>query len=236
MLCLPSNQCVSFSVASVLLTSGSEAAHFNVANYFAIHSLGESLVQYLQRAYDEEKSRRQAEALEPELPACNFVLIGSEGMSSETGPSKPAVSLYLYRVTVNEHLRNQPRSEGVFSEQLPPIGLDLHYLLSVWMNDAAEEYRILGWVIAKLYARQVLGESDLSAEGGWEKGELIHLIPSELSNEDLMRVWDALKKPYHLSLSYIARVVRIQVGAVALAPKPPVVAKRLSFGKREDMP
>ncbi len=193
-------------------------------------------MQYLQRGYDEEKSRRSADGLKPDLPACSFVLVGSEGMSAESGPAKPCVSLFLYRVTVNEHLRNQPRPEGAFSEKLPPIALDLHFLLSVWVNDAEEEHRILGWLIARLYARQVLGESDLSEEGGWDKGEVIHLIPSELSTEDLMRVWDALKQPYHLSLSYIARVVRVQPELGGVSGKPPVVAKRLSFGKREDMP
>lgn len=199
------------------------------ANFCAIHSLGESLTEYLQRAYDRMRSEREDGGLKPALPTCNFALLSSEAMADTSGPARPTISLYLYRVTVNEHLRNAGSAE-----RPPPLALDLHYLLTAWVNDVADEHRILGWLLQSLHSHQTLSGSDLTPEGGWQRGECVHMVPAELSNEDLMRVWDALKRPYHLSLSYIARVVRM--GAAQVADSVPVVAQRIAFGMRVDEP
>lgn len=199
-----------------------------MANFFAIHSLGESLVEYLWRAYEPVQ-----EKYSDLLPTCTFSLLSSDEMSADTAPEPPAISLYLYRVTVNEHLRNVPRVTE--PDKPPPLALDLHYLITAWADKADDEQRILGWVLHTLHSRQTLGSSDLTTEGGWSQGDTIQLIPAELSNEDLMRIWDALDRPYHLSVSYIARVVLIEATGDAGSPKR-VVARRLSAGKREDEP
>jgi hypothetical protein len=106
--------------------------------------------------------------------------------------------------------------------------LDLHYLLTVWADSAAAEQTILGWVVRELYTHEALSQSDLTPAGGWAADDVIQVIPGEISNEDMMRIWDALDPPFHLSLSYIARVVRIDPDVVATDL--PVVARRLSVG------
>lgn len=198
-----------------------------MANFLAIHSLGESLIEYLQRAYEREKTLRDTAPMQPKLPSCNFALLSSEVMTSETGPTRPAVSLFLYRVTMNEHLRNRVPTDGP-----PALALDLHYLLTVWVNQVAEEQRILGMLLQLLFHHQTLSGSDLTPEGGWQPGDVVHLIPAELSNEDLMRIWDALKRPYHLSLSYVARVVMLE-GQTTSSVRP-VVATRVDVGNVEE--
>jgi hypothetical protein len=50
----------------------------------------------------------------------------------------------------------------------------------------------------------------------------------EMSNEDLMRLWDVLAPNYRLSLPYIARVVRIEPDEVEEGL--PVVATRFGYG------
>lgn len=201
-----------------------------MANLLAIHSIGESLVSYFGHAYQALPQEQKDKLLSGAAPV--FSLLSSKEMgggptAAEPTTSRPALTLYLYRVTMNEHLRNQPYTGGASAEP-PPLALDLHYLLTVWADNAKDEHRLLSWAMHQLHTHQTLSASDLNDDGGWSPGEMIQLIPAELSNEDLMRIWDAFQRPYTVSISYIARVVRIDVPASTPSGKP-VVARRLSF-------
>lgn len=203
-----------------------------MANLFAIHSIGESLVSYLRHAYQALPAEQRSKL--PNVQA--FDLLSSKEMGggpNATDPTRPALTLYLYRVTMNEHLRNQPYT-GISAAAPPPLALDLHYLLTVWAEDAKDEHRLLGWAMHLLHTHQTLSASDLNEDGGWGPGEMVQLIPAELSNEDLMRIWDTFQRPYTLSVSYIARVIRIDVPGSPTGK--PVVARRLSFGDRGETP
>jgi hypothetical protein len=190
-----------------------------MANVFAIHSVGNSLVTYLNNSYPEP--------LRTDLP-CGFRLMSSgELLSTGDLPTTTTLSLYLYRVTMNEHLRNMPRANGLMDTSVP-LSLDLHYMLTMWANSAEDEHTVLAWAMREFYLRPVLDVSSLSAEGGWAPGDFIHLIPAELTSEDMMRIWNAIDPAYRLSVSYIARVVRIDPDE----PAPdalPVVATRFSY-------
>jgi Pvc16 N-terminal domain len=82
-------------------------------------------------------------------------------------------------------------------------------------------------VMLQLHQRPLLDRSILTAEGGWGVGDQIQVVPSELSHEDMMRIWDALDPAYRLSVAYVARVVRIEREAIPAGR--PVVATRLDF-------
>jgi len=79
----------------------------------------------------------------------------------------------------------------------------------------------------QLHDRPVFDVASLSPEGGWTASDFVQVIPAELSNEDVMRIWDALDPAYRLSVSYIARTVRIDPDAASVGR--PVVATRSSF-------
>ena len=197
-----------------------------MANLFAIHSVGDSLITYLRNAY---------EVLEQsEKPDCTFTVLSS-GQFGRADDDSTQISLYLYRVTMNEHIRNtQPRHRPL-SESIP-LSLDLHYLLTVWANSASVEHFLLAWTMREIFMRPTLNSSSLSDIANWGQQDIIQLIPAELSNEDLMRIWDTMEPAYHLSVSYIARVVRIDVDEGPDAR--PVVAQRFDFTDRvpEKMP
>jgi hypothetical protein len=171
-----------------------------MANLRAIHSVGFSLMKYLRNAYPAD--------LRTEFP-CDFRLVASGELNGENVDFGTAVTLYLHRVTVNPYVRN---SAQLNLQQRPtqPLSLDLHYLLSIWADNSPAEHTILGWVLNQLYQHQTLSQSDLTPEGGWGAGDFVQVIPAELSNEDIMRIWDALDPGYRLTVSYIARVVRIE--------------------------
>jgi hypothetical protein len=187
-----------------------------MANRLAIHSVGASLATRLTNAYPEP--------LRTDHP-CQFRLVSSSEMAAPDEDGA-LLSLFLYRVTMNEHLRNVGRPGRPSSGALP-LSLDLHYLMSVWAASALAEQTILAWAMHELHRHPVLDASSLSPEAAWAADEVIQLVPAELSNEDVMRIWDALDPAYRLSVSYIARMVRIE--DVPLPPGLPVVATRHQY-------
>lgn len=190
-----------------------------MANVQAIWSVGTSIATYLRNTYP-------ATVGEQTMPACDFALVSS-GELAGTIEDATRLTLFLYRVTVNEHQRQQ-RPAAMSPEQQAPLGLDLHFLLSAWAGTAQEETVPLAWAMRQLYLHPILDASSLSPEAGWGPDEVIQIIPSELGTEDMMRIWDALAPPYRLSVSYVARLVRLDPDRVGEFG--PVVASRFAYG------
>ncbi len=189
-----------------------------MANLEAIHSFGASLISYLRNAH---------QAAFGEEDAFTFQLISSGEMALlENDGMDNTVTLYLYRITMNEHLRNTAHPNRP-SDALPPLSVDLHYLLTIWASGSEEEHRVAAWVMHQLHHHPTLDVSSLSPDGEWGRDEVVQIIPAELSNEDMMRIWDSLAPSYRLSLSYIGRVVRIDPSAGDGAR--PVVAIRRGY-------
>ena len=190
-----------------------------MANVQAIHSVGNSLVTYLQNTYPATLNGLA-------MPACAFSLLSS-GELEATPPDGARLTLYLYRVTVNEYQRQQ-RPDRMSPQQQAPLGLDLHFLMTMWADQAQDELVPMAWAMRQLYEHPILDASSLSPEAGWGPDEVVQIIPSELTVHDMMRIWDALEPSYRLSVSYIARLVRLDPDRFADAG--PVVATRFGFG------
>jgi hypothetical protein len=171
----------------------------------------------LQNAYPAE--------LRADMP-CKFQLVSSNELNAPNLDFGTAVTLYLHRVTIDPYLRNAAVNAAPQKRRVP-VAVDLHYLLTVWADTALAEQTILGWVMLELYQHEALSQSDLTPTGGWGPDDVVQVVPGEISNEDMMRIWDALDPPYHLSLSYIARVIRIEPQTEPAAL--PVVARRQDF-------
>jgi hypothetical protein len=194
-----------------------------MANVFAIHSVGNSIATYLRNSYP-----RALAGID--MPSCEFELVSSGELAGEPGDTT-RVTLYLYRITVNEHSR---QTQAIASGLARPtaLGLDLHFMMTAWAGNARDEHTMLAWAIRQLHMFPILDASSLSPEGGWGANEVIQIIPAELPTEDVMRIWDALEPAYRLSVSYIARLVRLDPDAQR--HERPVVASRFAFG--EGMP
>lgn len=194
-----------------------------MANIAAIRSVAGSLAQYLNHGY-------QQAAFPPGLtkPACQFNVVSSGSLQTLDEPSNQAVeaNIYLYRVSVDSHLRNAGRVAHPDMTRVP-LSVELHLLLSFWSLSAENEHLALAWTMRQLHLTPLLDATVLSGDARWGPEETVHLIPAELSNEDMMRIWDALRPDYHLSLAYIARVVRIDPDQIEEAG--PVVATRFTY-------
>jgi hypothetical protein len=191
-----------------------------MAGFGAVHSVGHSLITYLSDLYPQVPTAI--------LPACDFQLVSS-GQLIEFSPTGTVVTAYLFRIGLDPYLRNTGSTERPADPATRPLALELHYLFTAWADSALAEQAVLSWVMLQLHQRPLLDRSILTAEGGWEAGDQVQIVPSELSHEDMMRVWDALDPAYRLSVAYLARVVRIEREAVAAGR--PVVATRLDVDR-----
>jgi Pvc16 N-terminal domain len=189
-----------------------------MANLLAVYSVGASMIDYLDQSYRRSPLHNN--------PPCTFSLLSS-GELAESAPEPTKLSLLLHRVTINEHLRNVPQINGTTYRDAP-LALDLHYLMTVWAPSADIEHLILVWAMRELHQHQMLDRSFLSREANWGAEESVQIIPADLSNEDIMRIWDSLKPSYRLSVAYVARVVRIDPDTVEESR--PVVATRIGWG------
>ena len=107
-----------------------------MANVFAIHSVGNSIVTYLRNSYPQALAGL-------EMPDCAFELVSSGELAGEPGDAT-RITLYLYRITVNEHSR-QVHAASAATARPTPLGLDLHFLLSAWAGNARDEHTIVAW-------------------------------------------------------------------------------------------
>lgn len=70
--------------------------------------------------------------------------------------TKPTINLFLYDIRENHELRSNDRmltrsadnTSGAVS--LPPVRMDLSYLISVWTTDIADEHQVLGQALNTL--------------------------------------------------------------------------------------
>lgn len=191
-----------------------------MANVFAIHSVGNSIAAFLRNTYPQQINGT-------DMPTCSFELVSSGQLAGDIDEST-RVTLYLYRLTINEHSRQARRSGS--ESHAASLTLDLHYLLTAWAANPLDEQVAMAWAMRQLHQVPVLDASALSPDGGWARDEVVQVMPSELSNEDVMRIWDALDPAYRLSTSYVARVVRLDPDIDEAAFRP-VVARRHAFGE-----
>jgi Pvc16 N-terminal domain len=194
-----------------------------MANIAAIRSVGTSLAAFLNRSYSAATFPASVTK-----PHCTFSVVSSGRIQEEDDPgdSEANVLIFLYHVSIDPHLRNSGRVAQ--PEMLsPPLSVALHYLFTFWSNSAESEHLVLAWTMLELQRISLLDATILSGEAGWSAEDMVQLIPEELSNEDMMRIWDTLRPDYRLSLGYVARVVRIE--GEEEPEHPAVIASRFNY-------
>lgn len=175
-----------------------------LAGVLALQSLGESIVELLADGFQANPPG------EMNGSGATFAMISADQMAAGTfrvgdNFSGDRVSLLLHRVTISEHMRSArpQRDRGA------PLPLNLHFLVTVWASNPATEATLFAWTLRMLHDHPILDASSLTPAGEWAPDEVVHLIPDDISTEDMMRIWGGLTPSYRLSFSYVARVVRV---------------------------
>jgi Pvc16 N-terminal domain len=93
------------------------------------------------------------------------------------------------------------------------LPLRLHYLFTPVVdpatpNNAEIEQQVLGKVLQSLYSHPLFRGTDLSGDfSGTDTEVRTRLEPMSL--EDITRIWNALERPYQLSVSYETTLIKI---------------------------
>jgi hypothetical protein len=135
------------------------------------------------------------------------------------------MSLWLYHIVPNEHLRNAPfvrrrdptpKDPNRVSDDVlfyPPLVLNLLYLLTPSIqgdgggaNDQLADQRLLGRAMQVLHDQAVLPMQSRETPGD---GNELHISLAPRTIDEIAQVWEAMQQPYRLSVCYEVRVVRI---------------------------
>ncbi|MCA9874453.1 MAG: DUF4255 domain-containing protein [Anaerolineales bacterium] len=140
------------------------------------------------------------------------------------------ISVWLYRITRNEFLLNQPRRRPTSGQQSRlPMPVNLHYLVTPLMSDPRDEQMLLGLVLQVFNDHATLRGSDLK-DALLGSDEELRLSFEAPSLEDLTRVWGALQEPYQASLTYLVQPVSIESDHEPEAG-PPVTRREMLFSQ-----
>ena len=128
----------------------------------------------------------------------------------------PALSIYFYRIDLNRTMRPGWSAVG-HHDGLGHLPLDLHFLLTAWASDAEDELRIIGRAMELLETTPILTGPLLHSLNAdvWGAGDAIQLLPDEVPAETVMRVFDLWPVKHKLSVSYLARVMRLDTRPAA---------------------
>ncbi|WP_033433190.1 DUF4255 domain-containing protein [Saccharothrix syringae] len=139
-------------------------------------------------------------------------LVGGEGGVVCSDPSQAArdparrLSLWLYRVSESEFLRNAPPiAEGFREQRHAPLAVDLHYLITPLTSSEENDQVLLGRTLQILYDHPVI---HLSKTGADDFDEIrVALVTPDMA--EMTGIWSALGNPYRLSAAYLVRMVKI---------------------------
>lgn len=135
-----------------------------------------------------------------------------------SGSGGPQLNLYLYQTTIDPAWRNtNPNGK----DGLPPLGLNLHYLVTAYGDDGFEvqDQQVFGSAMRTLNDYPLLDRSQIAVLGGTNgigaKSELhlqlervrLSLLPMSL--EELSKLWMTFQTPYRISIAFEASVVLI---------------------------
>jgi hypothetical protein len=122
------------------------------------------------------------------------------------------VSLFLYRVYLNGTQRSPMMKDPVGNMRRQLLPLDLHFFITVWAPRPSLQHAILGWTMRLLEDMPVLTSALLNGvrPDTFRGDETVEVVAGQLTNEELMRIWDDLDAEYQLSVPYVARVVCVE--------------------------
>jgi hypothetical protein len=170
--------------------------------------------------------------------------VAPDTIDLEEAEPKPSLNLFLYRTSMNQGWANVglPAFDGNGGAvSHPPLGLDLHYLLTAYGFADFEAEILLGYAMQLLHEhpvldrpaiRKALDPSPLDASilppafqaltvaDLADQVENVTITPEPLDTEELARLWSAIQSHYRPTVGYVVSVVLIESRKPARKPLP----------------
>lgn len=194
-----------------------------MATYRAISATCQAIVRLLQQSWRPE--------LFDDAPL-QFAVYSTQDFAD---PMDAGVSLFLYRANINGVQRTPPaRIDANGQRRRTQLPVDLHLLLTPWAKAASLEHEILGWTMRTLEDWPILPAGILNSQvpNTFSAEETVEIVRNDVAIEELVRIWDVLPHDFHVSASYMARVVRID-SDLDQQTAGPVLTRQLDYGVLE---
>jgi len=171
-----------------------------VSSYLAINAVSAALRRLLWTAYAADTGPVRG------LVADEQAIVFDNPTETARNPSR-RLSLWLYRITENEHMRNMrvPLESAPDRVRSAPMPLDLSYLVTPFTGSGESDQLLLGKTMQVLHDNAIVYLRD-DLDGVAEE---LRILFGRLPIEEVTRIWEALREPYRLSVCYDVRVVRI---------------------------
>jgi len=159
----------------------------------------------------------------------------------EVGVGEPScLNLFLHNVTLNQGWRNsgQPeRSSSGARLSAPPLGLDLHYLLTAYGAEPYHAEILLGHASQELHENSILTRTQIrsalapavpdptlpgpvAASALAEQIEGLRIVPLAVPPDEMSRLWTALQAHYRPTVAFQVSVVLVDNSDTAQAALP----------------
>jgi hypothetical protein len=178
--------------------------------YTAIAAIGLSMEKLLNRRFDAafaadpQAFNRKPQARLVKTENFERSTTGTDGTIDDG-----TVSIFCYRIAVSATMRPPWSAVSASEDGAVRLPLDVHFLLTAFETDAEAELKLLGLTMLAMEQTPILTGPQLHPSGRWQPGESVQLISEDISTEDVLRTFDTLPGDFRPSLSYLARVVRI---------------------------
>lgn len=176
-----------------------------MSDYRAIADVGETLVELL---------RDKIFEITHQIPKESIVLASPGEIEDK---DNVRLSLFLYQILENPHLKNQEMQIKDHSTlKFPPIALDLYYMLTSYPSGTLdltdrtkEEHNILGMGIQILNDNVVLTGSALKGSLAMNNDEF-HITLNPVSLDEMTKMWTTFPgKPFRSSFCFLVTPVSI---------------------------
>lgn len=159
------------------------------------------------------------------LPQDRITAASPADISDDTSP---LLSLFLYQVNENPHLKNLDLQETTTgAKRYPPLSLNLYYLLTAYASSRETEHQILGRAMQILYDTAVIRGSLLQGSLARTFEEVV-VVMHPIPLEDVNKLWSMFgSKPYRLSITY--RVSTALIDSTRAQPGDRVIQRSLNY-------
>jgi Pvc16 N-terminal domain len=142
-----------------------------------------------------------------------------------TDPAR--VTIFLFETVEDPSAKNRPRvrvppppappppPNRIYSQK-PPMALLLRYMMTPFSGDRLTDHRLLGRTLQVLYDGAIISGTQL--QGGLaDTDQALKVTLAPITLDERARVWFAIQKPYHLSITYEVRVINLDALTVETA-------------------